>query len=611
MNTENIKDIFEDYITKPTVQYALLINGPWGSGKTFFWKNELAPVAANKGKKIIYVSLNGIRKIEALEHIMFIRMLPYLQEDDKGRKSNIAVIFGNIANAASKHFLKNSLSDLLKGASVDMFDYKNTLVCFDDLERCQIPIKEVLGYINDFVEHKNLKTVILADETHILKLPNEKVSYANTKEKVIGRVLNFILEPKDVMPQLFSRFSIDCEFFVFLQNNESGISTVLEKFEVKNLRLVSFFLDVLEKVFPMLKSEQQFIIDEVIYFSASICIEFKTGRLESKDYNDFKQLDDLTPYYYSRSMANPKDDDKNKSEEVSFIKHYYDTYIGEDISNYQFYPAIYSYILSGYLDKSAFVNDLAKRKPVAVPDHIESFSRLINFHFRSLENDEFSELVVKVQKYAVEGVYSIYDYLQLADFYFFFSDNSLIDITIEEVKEFVITGLGISGQRKEIDIRTFENIMHFKKDNPESENIKQIIADIHKKIAGEQQQRVGSDLLALITSADKEKIIDIFQENQFSKTFMARIDMKELALSILSGPNRILSVLEDILVNRYISSNIGEFLAEDIEPLKQLEYELNLLLEQGNIGQPKKFLLESFLPILSQSYLKLDRTRKI
>ena len=537
---------------------------------------------------------------------MFIRMLPYLQEDDKGRKSNMAVIFGNIANAVSKHYLKNSLSDLLKGASVDMFDYNNTLVCFDDLERCQIPIKEVLGYINDFVEHKHLKMVILADETHILELPNEHVSYANIKEKVIGRVLNFILEPKDIMPQLFSRFSSASEFFVFLQQNESCISTIIEKFSVKNLRMISYFLDILEKIYPLLRDEQQFVIDEVIFFSASICIEFKSGRLESKDYNDFRELDDLTPYYYSRLMADPKDEDKDDS----FIKHYYDTYIGEDISHFHFYPAVYSYILSGYLDKSVLANDLAKRTVVPVPDHIESFSRLINFHFRSLENDEFSELTIKVKQYAVEGLYSIYDYLQIADFYFFFSDNNLINLTKEEVKKFFMIGLEIAGQRKEIDIGTFENIMHFKKDNPESEKIKNVIANIHKKVMDEQQQKLGSDLLALVASADKEKIVEIFQENQFSKTYLARIDMKELAICILSGPNRILSVLKDILVSRYNSSNIGEFLSEDIEPLKQLEEELSLLLKHDGIGQPKKFLLESFLPIINQSWVKLDRTGK-
>ena len=610
MNTENIKDIFEDYIARPSVQYALLVNGPWGSGKTFFWKSKLAPVAVEMGKKVIYVSLNGIRKIEALEHIMFIRMLPYLQKDDKGRKGNFAMILGNLANAASKYFLKNSLSDLLKGASVDMFDYSNTLVCFDDLERCQIPIKEVLGYINDFVEHKNLKTVILADETHILKIPNEQVSYANINEKVIGRVLNFIPEPKDIMPQLFDRFSSVGGFFVFLQDKESYIAAIMEKFGVKNLRMVSFFLDVLEKIFPLFRNEEHFIIDEVICFSASICIEFKSGRLESKDYNDFKELDDLTPYYYSRIMADPKDIDKDNPDEASFIRHYYDTYVGEDISGYHFYPAVYSYILSGYLDRSAFTNDLAKRKPAVVPDHIGAFSRLINYHFRSLENEEFSELTVKVRQYAIEGVYAIYDYLQIADFYFFFSDNNLIDMTNEGVRKFILTGLGLAGQRKEIDVRTFENIMHFKKDNPESEKIKLIIADIHQKVIDEQQQRVGSDLLYLVASADKEKITEIFEENRFSKTFLARIDMKELAASILSGPNRILSILEEILVSRYNSANIGEFLSEDIEPLKWLEQELGLLLGQDDIGQPKKFLLESFLSVLNESWEKLDRTRK-
>lgn len=612
MTTDNIRDIFEDYITMPSVQNALLINGAWGSGKTFFWKNKLAPIASARGQKVIYVSLNGIRKIEALEHLMFIRMLPYLQEDEKGRKSNMAVIVGNIANAVSKHYLKNSLTDIFKGASVDMFDYKNTLVCFDDLERCQIPIKEVLGYINDFVEHKNLRTIILADETHILKILNEQVSYANIKEKVIGRVLNFSLEPNNILPQLFSRFSGSIDFFTFLQNRQNFITAIIEKSGEKNLRLVSFYLDILEKLYPLFKDEDQFIMDEILYFAVSICIEFKHGRLESRDYNDFKELNDLTPYYYSRVLAKPegKEEDNDTKAESSFLQHYYDTYVGDNLDGYHFYPAIYSYVLSGYLDKPAFANDLTSRRPDEVADHIECFSLLVRYQFRYLENDEFAKLAVKVQEYAIQGLYPIYDYVQIADFYFFFSDNGLIELTNDQVRTFVLAGLDIVMQRKEINKSIFDNIMHFKKDNPETEKIKAVVVDMHKKIQNEQEQKVAEGLLELLDSADKEKIEKIFEDNRFSKSFLGLINMKDLANSIFNGPNRLISILDNILTNRYNPSNIGDFLAEDIEPLQQLELELNLLLKQDDIKQPKKFLLESILSLVKESWVKLQSTRK-
>ena len=48
--------------------------------------------------------------------------------------------------------------------------YKDYVIVFDDLERCEMPISETLGYINDYVEHKNVKCVIVANEQEINKI---------------------------------------------------------------------------------------------------------------------------------------------------------------------------------------------------------------------------------------------------------------------------------------------------------------------------------------------------------------------------------------------------------------------------------------------------------
>lgn len=38
-----------------------------------------------------------------------------------------------------------------------LIDTKQAVLCFDDLERTRLPIKEALGYINAFVEHERAK----------------------------------------------------------------------------------------------------------------------------------------------------------------------------------------------------------------------------------------------------------------------------------------------------------------------------------------------------------------------------------------------------------------------------------------------------------------------
>jgi len=66
MQTAHIKEIFTEYLKKETTQYALLINGTWGSGKTFFWKTTLQAIVKKQELKPLYIPLNGLKTIELL-----------------------------------------------------------------------------------------------------------------------------------------------------------------------------------------------------------------------------------------------------------------------------------------------------------------------------------------------------------------------------------------------------------------------------------------------------------------------------------------------------------------------------------------------------------------
>lgn len=40
-----------NYIESDKTSYAILLNGKWGSGKTYFWKNVLKKEIKDRGKK--------------------------------------------------------------------------------------------------------------------------------------------------------------------------------------------------------------------------------------------------------------------------------------------------------------------------------------------------------------------------------------------------------------------------------------------------------------------------------------------------------------------------------------------------------------------------------
>lgn len=187
MDSSHIKVIFEDYLKTVNSNYALLINGSWGSGKTYFWKDSLSKICDENNFKTLYISLNGLNKIETLDYQLKIKLIPFLNKLDTKKAVSTLNLLKNIGGKIIQSKYNFSPEEILKDVEVDTALFSKQVICFDDLERCNIPLSEVLGYINNFVEHKNSKVLILSDES---KIPDSedvnKSTYNSIKEKVIG-----------------------------------------------------------------------------------------------------------------------------------------------------------------------------------------------------------------------------------------------------------------------------------------------------------------------------------------------------------------------------------------------------------------------------------------
>ena len=76
----------EEYIRRPYTDYAVMINGEWGSGKTHFWNNKLRQRIENirnkKGQlyKTIYISLYGINSLEEISKKIFLETNPLMSK---------------------------------------------------------------------------------------------------------------------------------------------------------------------------------------------------------------------------------------------------------------------------------------------------------------------------------------------------------------------------------------------------------------------------------------------------------------------------------------------------------------------------------------------------
>ena len=180
MTREEIIRCVRDYVRDDMAQYAILIDSPWGSGKTYLYEHHLVDAVATAvvdgpPKENVYISLYGIATIDALAKQLMTNFMLHL----KWKKSNGTKEALNAANgmlAIASKAVSVSINDMVNmdmskvSTMKELSKVKNFVICFDDLERCTIPVDEVLGFIDNLIEHCGCKIIILADEENIGKI---------------------------------------------------------------------------------------------------------------------------------------------------------------------------------------------------------------------------------------------------------------------------------------------------------------------------------------------------------------------------------------------------------------------------------------------------------
>lgn len=208
---QHIEEYLKQYREMKDADFAVMITGAWGSGKTHFIKNYLEQECTQEGEKeYIYVSLNGISSTADIDMALFQVAHPVLG-------SKLAVTAGKIFKASLRAGLKINLDvnndgtsdgnvgvDPMAGISIAGFNLstKGRLLVFDDLERCLLNAEEVLGYINAFVEGKDAKVILIGEEGHLKK--KSDATYQVIKEKVIGKTFRLVERIETVFDDLIS-----------------------------------------------------------------------------------------------------------------------------------------------------------------------------------------------------------------------------------------------------------------------------------------------------------------------------------------------------------------------------------------------------------------------
>ena len=266
--------------------YSILLRGKWGSGKTYYIKKTLS---TENEKKFIYISLYGVNSIRDIDEKIFTAIHPVL--GSKGMKI-ASGIFQKIIKATVRIDINGDDKDDISISSglpeIDIIENykknKDKILIFDDLERIDMKLNSVLGYINNLVENDDRKVIILANEDEILN-GEGRDDYNRIREKLVGKTFT-ITQNIDEAFQAFIELIGEVEFKGIIGEVKPIIKNVYLSSEYENLRHLKRSLEnfaLFLKIFPTKYLMNKDFQSHLIKLFFIISIEIESGSINTTD----------------------------------------------------------------------------------------------------------------------------------------------------------------------------------------------------------------------------------------------------------------------------------------------------------------------------------------
>jgi hypothetical protein len=367
--------------------FAVLLKGPWGAGKTYLINKFLTERAGEPSARHLYVSLYGITSFRQIEDAFFRQLHPFLSS--KGMKVAATLARGALKTAFQFDVDGEAVTVNSQLPELDLFEYfkkpKECLLIFDDLERCSMRISDVLGYINAFVEHEGFKVVILGNEDEILK--REDDLYREIKEKLIGQTLAVRSTARSAVNNFLALIR-DNKTRDFLRKNIDDILLLHSQSESENLRILKQALWDFERL-AVCFSEKHWQNGEAvgILFRVVLALSLETrrGKLKAGQFAKV-QASSIARYFKDKDAETP-------GIAAELDKRYPETDFSQTIVSSGLLKAL---LVDGLIDQDMIRAEL-DRSPYYAPPGTEPAWKII-WQLGSIDDDEFEDAVAKIEE---------------------------------------------------------------------------------------------------------------------------------------------------------------------------------------------------------------------
>lgn len=263
MTETELNNYIKHYLEEDKTNTAIMLTGEWGSGKTYYVENVLAPFLKkdNDKNRCIIISLYGLEKISDINKSIYMELRMKVLEKNSEMRATGKLIAKTIVKGATGIFgidINMSEDDLQNLYS--SIDLSEKLLIFEDLERSNIEFTKLLGYINNLVERDGVKILIVANEDEILNKTTETVKFDSEALLTTSSNTNREDNPKSIPENIQRYFRIKektiSDTVCFESNYYEAVKNILNTFDNKKInKIVDEVIDVIEELASMVRRE--------------------------------------------------------------------------------------------------------------------------------------------------------------------------------------------------------------------------------------------------------------------------------------------------------------------------------------------------------------------
>ena len=557
----------------------------------------------------IYMSLYGISNLEDISKKIFIETTQLMDKNlRKYMDANEQTTIPEYAKTGID--MANFFGVTQSGDKLDYAEFFSTddkVLCFDDLERANVDVIDILGYINNFVEHDHIKTIIICNEkelstklkssnlemktfiaTYLLDKQNElnesdkpivekiqqKIEnvfdkandYERIKEKLIGETFEYAPKFDYIINGILMRYENNPDLIRFLRENTRLIISTFERSGTRNLRILKHALADFKKIYEMVNKSypntSHRVIQTMLIFTIAISFEIKAGKVTKDKFVNIKDNEEYKSILVSSRIL--------MDNRQFYIKEFDSNYYYNFKAEYRFFKFIEYYVRTRIFDMRIFKENMETIRNTVDTENLPGYKRLLTEEYWKISDDEFGKVIENIIDDVKQGNLRLIDNVKIYAYFSYFVKKNLIDYDIKTIKSIFFNGMNLSSLKSEYCDNVDEELGKIAIDEvaEDMDDILKHFNDLNGQLHDKMYKEKAEEIFKCIPMK-MELFYEKFDRECMKTPIFKYYDPYQMFQRISCASNEDIVLIKEKLVNR--ANKYPKQIEPEIKNIKQLK----------------------------------------